>query len=309
MENIGKNTYCLDLQENGNQLRTSSYLIQAEKTVLIETGASPSVNTILQELDQAGITPESVDAVAVTHIHLDHSGGAGLLMEKLPNAVLLSPPKGVKHLVNPEKLIASAKGVYGELFDKFFDPILPIPAERVISMEDGAQFDLGEDRKLVFYDGHGHAFHHSILLDTRSKYVFTGDAAGVHFRGLFEEYGKDLSLPITSPTQFEPAIMKETIKKIKALKPAGLCLTHYGFIQNTEDHLNHISSLIDTFTLDLTDKLGMKPEHHEIVDFMNQLLHQWYEENQVPAENTHSQIIAQDIEVNAQGIYHYLQSQ
>ncbi len=195
IKSLGFGIYQLELVESRSPNKTTGYLIQGAKNLIIETGATPSNPVILSSLKELGIALEEIDAIAVTHIHLDHSGGAGLLMNQCPNAVLLAHEKGKRHLVDPEKLIQGAKQVYGETFDELFNPILPISDERIKIMKDGDIFDLGAERILRFHDSPGHAFHHFIIHDLVSNGIFAGDSAGLYYDRMYKDYGIKVSIP------------------------------------------------------------------------------------------------------------------
>lgn len=134
VQQIAPNFYCIDTHDLGREQRTSSYLLIDEKIALIETSASPSVPYIMEGLQKLNIAVEDIDYVIVTHIHLDHAGGAGLFLQSCPNAKLVVHPRGAAHMIDPSRLIRSAKGVYGAEFDRLFDPIVPIDAARIIEV-------------------------------------------------------------------------------------------------------------------------------------------------------------------------------
>jgi len=211
----------------GLKERTGTYVINEEKITLIESGPSPSVPHVLAGLESMGIKPEQIDYLIVTHIHLDHAGGAGLLLEKCPNAKLVVHPKGARHLMNPSRLIAGAKAVYGEKFDLLFDPIVPIQEERILIKSDLDTLLIGVKCNLVFYDTPGHANHHFSIYDPVSNGIFTGDTIGVHYQALAND-NIHFVLPSTSPNQFNPESMIESLNKIQSLNVDAIYFGHYS---------------------------------------------------------------------------------
>lgn len=210
------------------------YLVQGgDEYALIETGTNNSVPRIMDLLTQRHIRPEQVKYVIPTHVHLDHAGGVGGLMQCLPEATLLVHPKGARHLIEPGKLKAGAIAVYGEVeFAKVYGDIIPVEASRVRSMEDGSEALLG-GRKLVFLDTPGHARHHFCVFDPESKGIFTGDTFGLAYPALTTAKGPFI-IPTTTPVQFEPEALKTSIRRLLELQPERMYLTHYGVVENPQ---------------------------------------------------------------------------
>lgn len=199
----------------------TAYLICGKhRNVIIETGASRSNGVIRDAMTGLGLSVDDIHAIVVTHIHLDHSGGAGLLMEQCPNATLYVHEKGAPHLVDPEKLISGSRAVYGDSFDHYFLPVLPVPEHRIHPLVHNDRLDLGGDRVLQMIDSPGHALHHMAVFDPESRGIFTGDAAGIYYHALEQEFGVKVSLPSTTPTQFDPNAMLATLNRMLSLDPA-----------------------------------------------------------------------------------------
>jgi len=210
------------------------YLVQGgEEYALIETGTHNTVPRILAVLVQRRIRPEQVKYVIPTHVHLDHAGGVGGLMQCLPQATVLVHPKGARHLIEPGKLKAGAIAVYGETeFAKVYGDIMPVASSRVRSMEDGSEAWLG-DRRLVFLDTPGHARHHFCVFDPASQGIFTGDTFGLAYPALTTAQGPFI-IPTTTPVQFEPEALQASIRRLLALQPERMYLTHYGVVENPQ---------------------------------------------------------------------------
>ncbi len=224
---LGDDLYYFDLFELGKPWHTSAYLYNGKKKILIETGASPSHQNIVQALRELSLSLTDLDYVILTHIHLDHAGGAGLLAKKAPQAIFLCHPRAKRHLVDPSRLEQSARLVYGDTMNTMFGEILPIAADRILAQEDGTTLQLG-DRTLHFIDSPGHAKHHICIFDPDKRAVFSGDALGIRYLSKSTQWGFDAIFPSTSPTDFDPQGVRYTIAKIASLKPQIILHTHFG---------------------------------------------------------------------------------
>lgn len=200
------------------------------RAAFVETGTSRSVPLLLGALDELGIARESVDWVFITHVHLDHAGGAGQLMQALPNAKAVLHPRGAPHMIDPRKLVDASIAVYGaEAFGNLYGEILPIPAERVVVTEPGQRFSLA-GREFEILHTPGHAMHHQVFFDHLARVVFTGDTFGLSYRE-FDVDGRAFAFPTTTPTQFDPDQLIDSIHRILALQPQAAYLTHYGEVR------------------------------------------------------------------------------
>jgi len=200
------------------------------RAAFVETGTSRSVPQLLGALDEFGISRDSVDWVFITHVHLDHAGGAGQLMQALPNAKAVLHPRGAPHMIDPRKLVDASIAVYGaEAFDALYGEIVPIPAERVVVSEPGQRFSLA-GREFEILHTPGHAMHHQVIFDHLALAVFTGDTFGLSYRE-FDVDGRAFAFPTTTPTQFDPDQLIDSIRRILALQPQAAYLTHYGEVR------------------------------------------------------------------------------
>jgi glyoxylase-like metal-dependent hydrolase (beta-lactamase superfamily II) len=209
----------------------AAYLVRGrDSAAVVETGASSSVPRILAALAASGLAPGDVSHVVVTHIHLDHAGGAGALLRELPRARLVVHPRGARHLVDPAKLVAGTIEVYGEAgFRALYGELVPVPAGRVVEAPDGFALDLGE-RPLRFLDAPGHARHHLVVLDEATRGFFTGDSFGLSYRQTDSPRGPFL-FPTTTPVHFDPPAFHATLDRMVAERPERMYLTHYGMIE------------------------------------------------------------------------------
>jgi glyoxylase-like metal-dependent hydrolase (beta-lactamase superfamily II) len=204
-------------------------LVEGGRAAFIDTGTNHSVPRLLAALDALGIGRAEVDFVIATHVHLDHAGGAGLLMQSLPNARLVVHPRGARHLIDSSHLIRSATSVYGEEeIARSYGSLVPVPAERVVRTRDAFTLELA-GRPLHFIDTPGHALHHHCIWDEASRGFFTGDTFGLSYRE-FDTAAGPWIMPTTTPVQFQPEALRRSIERIVSFAPEHVCLTHYGSV-------------------------------------------------------------------------------
>ena len=222
------------------------YLVEAGTEVaFIEVGTNSSTPRLMKVLEHRGWKPEDVTYVIVTHVHLDHAGGAGSLMQLCPNATLLVHPYGARHMIDPAKLEAGSRVVYGdEMFERIYGTLIPVEEERVRIMEDGDSVTLG-NRQLSFMDTPGHARHHFCVYDSLTNGWFTGDTFGLSYREFDTENGAIL-FPTTTPIQFDPEPLKESVRKLVAVAPDYMYLTHYGRVDDVQRLSKKMIEGVDT---------------------------------------------------------------
>jgi glyoxylase-like metal-dependent hydrolase (beta-lactamase superfamily II) len=197
------------------------------RAAFVDVGTSFSVPYLLGALDILKIPRRAVDYVFITHVHLDHAGGAGRLLEELPNAQALLHPRGAPHMIDPERLIEGSKVVYGEeRFNRLYGRIVPIPADRVRIVNDAARVTLGA-RELTLLHSPGHALHHYVVVDPAHRCIFSGDTFGISYRELDTQKGAFIT-PTTTPTQFDPDQLIASIDRMLSYAPASIYLMHYS---------------------------------------------------------------------------------
>jgi glyoxylase-like metal-dependent hydrolase (beta-lactamase superfamily II) len=208
-------------------------MVEGGMAAIIDTGTNHSIPFLCQVLRERGIAPEQVAYVILTHVHLDHAGGAGEAMRRFPAAKLVVHPRGARHMIDPAKLVAGTAAVYGaEASRAIYGEIVPVTAVRVIEAGDGDSLDLN-GRKLRFLDTPGHARHHLCIYDETSGGVFSGDTFGISYRE-FDVAGRPFIFPATTPVQFEPEALHASIDRLLALKPQAVYLTHFGRVTGLE---------------------------------------------------------------------------
>lgn len=214
---IAEGIYLLEGEIRGHVY--SSYLI--EEGAIIEPGPANFCLYIEEGLKELGYAPSQILYIIPTHIHLDHGGGAGYLIRKLPQAKVIAHPYGARHLINPDKLIASTKLSFGEDFEQIYGPILSIPERQIYVPQDGEMLSL-KGRELQFFYSPGHAPHHISIFDHKSKGLFCGEALGVPLPGTL------FAIPYAAPPGFDLEVYLQTIEKLKALSPQLLFYSHNG---------------------------------------------------------------------------------
>lgn len=246
------NIYTIDALYYEPELASIHLIQSADRIAIIDTGTQYSVPQVEKALTELGLGFADVDYVILTHIHLDHAGGAGSLMNLCENAQLVVHPKGARHMADPSKLIAGASSVYGqEEFTKLYGEIRPIDAARIIQPADGETIDFA-GRPLLFIDTPGHARHHHCIVDHQSNSIFTGDTLGVSYKAL-RQGDQAYIMPTTTPVQFDPDALHASIEKVMAYQPETLYLTHYSAIRPTSQNIAGLHEQIDDFVM-LTKK-------------------------------------------------------
>lgn len=207
----------LDVELFGAPQLSCSYLVEGSVPALIETGPATVFGTLRDKLDSLAVEPKHV---VLTHIHLDHGGGAGHVAELFPEATIWVHGVGAPHVADPTRLVASARRIFGDALDTLYGEPEPVAEERIRVMEEGTVIPLGERELRVLYTP-GHARHEVTLYEAESGATFVGDTAGVC-------YGTDWQKPATPPPEFDLDAALDSIGRVQALRPQTVCFTHFG---------------------------------------------------------------------------------
>lgn len=286
--------------------RTGTYVIDEEELTLIETGPSPSVKYIKKGLERLGFALEQVKYIIVTHIHLDHAGGAGLLLRECPNAKVVVHPRGERHLIDPSKLAAGARAIYGDSFSEIYDPIIPIPEDRLIVKTEGDTLKIGPDCTLKFYNTPGHSKHHFSIYDPVSNGMFTGDTTGVRYEQLIQE-GIDLYLPTTSPNHFNPNDMEESIERIRKMNLDRVYFGHFGMTEQPDEALQQVLDWLEIYVEEGEQVMMEGIGYDELASRLLEKVKRHLRTKGIPDEHEIYIILNLDMQISALGIVDYFQ--
>ncbi|WP_396587325.1 MBL fold metallo-hydrolase [Bermanella sp. R86510] len=282
-----------------------------DRWAVVETGTKDTVPKLLAFFQDQDVALEQVDYVIVTHVHLDHAGGAGLLMQSLPNARLLVHEKGARHMIAPAKLQAGATAVYGEEeFTKTYGDLIPVDEGRVDIMADGQELNWG-NRILTFIDTPGHANHHFCIFDSQSRGIFTGDTFGLAYKELVTANGPFI-FPTTTPVQFDPEALKASIQRLMGLEPEVMFLTHFGDIYEPQhlalslcDQVDELVQLAHKYQ-GLEESLQVDGMYRELMALLLKKLQKHGCERPLSEQKA---ILDSDVLLNSKGLFVYNQRQ
>ncbi len=285
-------------------------LIEDGRAAVIDTGTSHAVPHVMAALKARGVAPGQVDYVILTHVHLDHAGGAGQLMARFPNARLTVHPRGARHVIDPSRLLAATVAIYGERETRrLYGEILPVPRERVIETPEGTTLRLA-GRELLFLDAPGHARHHVVVRDAMTGHIFAGDTFGLSYRDLDQD-GRQFSFPTTSPSQFDPAQLHRSIDRMLSLGPEAIYVAHFGRLTNPPVLAGDLHRLIDAHAeLGERHRSAGAERKRLLMEGVRSLVLDERERQgwRLPSEKV-LEIFALDIELNAQGIESWLDAE
>lgn len=285
------------------QLAAIHLIVENGRAAFVDTGNNESLAGAQLALDTLGLAPESVDYVILTHIHLDHAGGAGAMMRAFPNARLVVHPRGAPHMADPTKLVAGATAVYGAAeVRRLYGEVLPTDATRIVEATHEKVIDLA-GRALLCLDTPGHARHHICIVDRKSGGIFTGDTFGLSYRELDTD-GRQFIFPTTTPVQFDPVAMHASLDLLMSYRPTAMYLTHYSQVLDVAEKAADLHRLIDAHLEIALRERHTGPDRHSRIRAC--LAHLLVDEAKrfgcrlPPAEILAT--YATDLELNAQGL-------
>jgi glyoxylase-like metal-dependent hydrolase (beta-lactamase superfamily II) len=288
-------------------------IVENGYAALVDTGTSFSVGGTMQVLADKHIAPEKVLYVLLTHVHLDHAGGAGAFMQLFPNAKAVVHPRGARHMADPSKLIAGTIAVYGEtVFKQMYGEIPSIDAARIIEAADKFKLDFA-GRKLLFLDTPGHARHHYCIWDARSQSLFAGDTLGVSFREFdldANNQTQEFIFPTTTPVQFDPPALHASIDRLMGYQPRYAYLTHYGRIGNLPRNAAAMHNLIDEFVAvaKRNQTVQNSDEQHAAIEagLLDLLMQRAIQHGCTLPHEKIRELLVLDVKLNAQGLVYWL---
>jgi len=224
-EEISGDVFLIDTMALASPGLVACYLIRGEKRALVDTGYPTSANTILSELKAIDPSTWQVDYLIPTHVHLDHAGAAGHLVEVMPDAQVLVSKYGAKHLADPTRLAQGAASLFGKEAMSLLGTPIPVPPRRIQGVSDSRNLDLGAGRRLRLFLTPGHAWHHMSAFLERERLLLTGDAVGLRYEGY------DVPIPATPPPGFDADHYAKTITEFIEMNPTALLLPHFGAVR------------------------------------------------------------------------------
>ena len=291
------------------QFDASHLIVENGHAAFVDVGTNYSVPRLLTALTEKHISVEAVDYVILTHVHLDHAGGAGEMMTHLPNARLIVHPRGARHMIDPTQLIAGATAVYGaEEVQRSYGALVPVDAARVDIAADGHIVHLG-GRELLCLDTPGHARHHISIYDARSQAFFPGDTFGLSYRE-FDTHNGAFILPTSTPVQFDPEALHASIQHMLSYAPQQMFLTHYSRVAQVPRLAQDLHEQIDAMTAIARTHADDPARHERIAAALADLY--------IGRARTHGctfdaarvrELLVMDIELNTQGLEVWLDRQ
>ncbi|HSH07947.1 MAG TPA: MBL fold metallo-hydrolase [Burkholderiales bacterium] len=306
----GAGISAVDAFYDGRADQTAAHiLIEKGRAAVIDTATAHAAPRILAALAARGVAPAQVDYVVLTHVHLDHAGGAGTLMAQCPNARLTVHPRGARHMVDPSRLLSATVDIYGaEATRRVYGEVVPVAAERVLETAEGARLTLA-GRVLDFFDAPGHARHHVVVRDGHTGHLFAGDSFGLSYRALDRD-GRPSVFPTTSPSQFDPQALHATLDRMRALAPAAVYVAHFGRVGDVPRLAADLHRLIDAHVALAERCRDAGPLRHERLSAGVTELVRAEADRQgwMLTQEALLRLFAIDIELNAQGLGAWLDS-
>jgi glyoxylase-like metal-dependent hydrolase (beta-lactamase superfamily II) len=300
-EELGHGITAIDTGYVRPQFDASHLVVERGHAAFVDVGTSFSAPRLVAALGAKGLRPEAVDYVIVTHVHLDHAGGAGEMMRRLPRARLVVHPRGARHMVDPSMLWAGASAVFGEeAVRRHYGAPVPVDPGRILEAPDGLTLELG-GRPLRFLDTPGHARHHFCVWDEDSRSMFTGDTFGLAYPELVNQRGRWVT-PTSAPVQFDPEPLKASVSRLLAREPLALCVTHFGRVPNAPHLGPLLASQIDEMAAIGQRCRRTQDRHAGLCDAMRAMYARRLAAHGFTDLEARLALLADDVEINAQGL-------
>jgi glyoxylase-like metal-dependent hydrolase (beta-lactamase superfamily II) len=305
-EDLGDGITAIDAGLERPLFDASHLIVESGRAAFVDVGTSFSAPRLLAALEGRGLGPADVELVILTHVHLDHAGGAGELLRHLPRAKLVVHPRGARHMVDPSALVAGASAVYGaEEVWRTYGELVPVDPGRIVEAPEGLVLELS-GRPLVFLDTPGHARHHVCVWDEASRSFFTGDTFGLAYRELATPGGAFI-LPTTTPVQFDPGALEASIERLLSRGPRAMILTHYSRVTDVERLaralVEQVRALVGLARVVDEAPGGAPTRHARLVAALEEyFVGRARDAGCPPAPEDVRRLLALDVELNAQGL-------
>ncbi|HSY07422.1 MAG TPA: MBL fold metallo-hydrolase [Steroidobacteraceae bacterium] len=282
-------------------------IAQDGRAAFVDTGTTHSVPYLLAALEELRIERAAVDFIFLTHVHLDHAHGAGALLQALPNARAVLHPRGAPHLIDPAKLVASARTVYGEAaYQRLYGELVPLPQERVLITSDLERLSLA-GRPFEFVHTPGHALHHQAIVDVEHSGIFTGDTFGLSYREMDTARGAFI-VPPTPPTQFDPEQLVQSIDRLAAYLPRYVYLMHYGRVGDVPRLARDLKYQVREFARIALEHAGAADRAGAIEGALRALWRDLARRHGCHFTDAQfEQLLGKDVDLNVQGLLVWLQ--
>jgi glyoxylase-like metal-dependent hydrolase (beta-lactamase superfamily II) len=300
IERLSHGIVAIDTMTAGMSKVTAGFLLTGPRPTLVECGPSLSIDTVVRALRSLGLDADDLAYLVLSHIHLDHAGGAGDIAQAFGSATVVVSEVGARHLVDPERLNASSRRVYGDLYDTVYGDCTPIAEDRVLGVTDGDHLDLGGCRRLDLFYTPGHAKHHIAALDSDSGALFVGDSVGVKMPGM------QVIRPATPPPDFDLVLAERTLARYRELEPDTVYLAHYGAVDPPQEALVEAS---DRLRMWAETAEAAYAEHEELEHVAETLAHRFANEMSPDPDDPEAEsrlALLSGYESNAMGLMRYL---
>ena len=302
VETLGAGVYAIDTGFQRDHFDAAYLLLHRGRAAFIDTGPNPGVPRLLAALSALGLAPDAVDFVIPTHVHLDHAGGAGLLMRELPAATMVVHPRGARHMIDPSALYQGALAVYGAAeMERSYGSVVAVDAARVRVSHDDMDLTLGGDRVLHLIDTPGHARHHHCIWDATSRGWFSGDTFGSAYREFNTGNGAWV-FPNTVPVQFDPPALRASVERLMSFEPACIYVTHYSRLGDVPRLAARVLALLDDMVALAVRLVDVTDRHAALVRELTALYSRRLTEHGVQDVPAKMPLLAMDIDLNAQGL-------
>jgi glyoxylase-like metal-dependent hydrolase (beta-lactamase superfamily II) len=250
MESIGPKTTLIDVEYLGNPRVIAACLVEGQGSVaIVDPGPTSALITLRKKLDQLGVGVKDLDTILLTHIHLDHAGATGTLVRENPRIRVYVHQRGAPHMIDPAKLLESARRLYGDQMDRLWGEFLPVPAANVSALAGGERLSIGGRQLEVVYTP-GHASHHVSYFDTATGLAFIGDTAGMRIANA------QIILPLTPPPDIDLEAWTQSWRQIRERRPERLFLTHFGVADHIEEHLEQLREWLEEWSIFVRESLN-----------------------------------------------------